>query len=482
MKFNIKNLAIILCSIASCNAMRFNNNNINYTNNFELNNNMKQCIDFYNNPESIKKYLSDRIKNINNNGMQLNYEDCSEFDLHLFAYNIDKYPSAKTNIEVLLNSLIPNDTNTINKIKDIITSNNKKYILNILLDNNNISLILKKLIIGVNVGTILFNEENKKTSNDISNINPILLLDGNDQCWFNSTLQLINSAVECAPKEVLSKLTNKPGYVLVEFLNYLKEESKKFFKDYNKKHVLDKSSKENIDGLLLYNKFKEFEKKLSKNQLDAWNELPGVKEGKEIMNKINLLPGGRPGTCPTAMAILSKMFPEVNDLFYYNWENISLEQFYDIKFNLWEFGDLINKIPSSSDPYFISDTWDYYSYDNNNLQQQITNNQWRIGFDNNDNFVIYTVKGLHLIAPGLNTKIGNGSAHAALDNSSNNWYFSDTEGYNSNPSDNLDVLAPAINEHIKKSGYPKFDSSKMQIREFMYREMTNEEIKKYINS
>ena len=320
-------------------------------------------------------------------------------------------------------------------------------------------------------------EKNKKTSNSTSNIHPILLLDGNDQCWFNSTLQLINSAVECAPQEVLSKFKPDSGYVLVEFLNYLREESNKFFNE-NKNHILNKSSKADIDGLLLYDKFKEFERTLSNKQLQAWNDIPDVKEGKKIIDTINEWPGGRPGNGTTAMAILDKIFPEIKELFLKNWGIISLKQF-----DLDNFNTIRNtpsdKIPYNLKNYFVLDNFQYYF--NDISQEQIENNQWRIGFDNNDNFAIYTIRGLQLFvdAKTSNPADNNFVTHAALSNCNNTWHFSDTVGYNSNPNEILNIFEPTEIQ-TRDFGKREDDYNNMFITAFMYRKMTNEEIKQYI--
>ena len=180
-----------------------------------------------------------------------------------------------------------------------------------------------------------------------------------------------------------------------------------------------------------------------------------------------------------------------------SWKDISLQ-----KFDLDYFGSFDNTIPNDDSQYFVADTLyvdKYFSYkllmkynkdtshDNKDkpipLVEQIANNKWRIGFDKNNNFVIYTIRGLQLFvdADTNNDADNNFVTHASLDNYSNTWHFSDTVGYNSNPNEKLDISAPT---EVQKRDFGKRedDYNHMNITAFMYRKMTNEEIKKYINS
>ncbi|MBR1944028.1 MAG: hypothetical protein IJ848_00965 [Alphaproteobacteria bacterium] len=371
------------------------------------------------------------------------------YEQYYFYYN-QKLNYAKNHGKIFPTELI---NITHNDIKKAINKINK-------IDLSN---VIKKLIIGINIGTILFKAERKPISNSVQNINPILLLNRNNQCYFNSTLQLINAAVEYASSEVLSKISNKSnnGYVLVEFLNYLKNKNTKLF---------NKGLKLNNNGLNLHNEFKEFETEI----LNAWNDIPEVKEGKEIMDVINneqIIAE----TGPTAMAILAKIFPEIKELFFVNWDNISQDNFKNKNFTMFNFNTTncdcgyCDKIPDNFAPYFMSTnlfTW-------NTIHKQIEQNELRIGFDKNNNFAVYTVKGLQLITSAITKNASNNNyiTYAVFDNNSNTWYFSNNVEYNSPPNEELNVFEQ-INIETGEDDY---------ITAFMYRKMTNTEIMQYIS-
>ena len=187
----------------------------------------------------------------------------------------------------------------------------------------------------------------------------------------------------------------------------------------------------------------------------------------------------RLGNGPTAIAILTKIFPELKKLFHVSWENISLNNFYDRDFVLFAFSNSDITIPNDNSQYFVVDKFDVF--DDTPLNDQIKNNQWRIGFDKNNNFVIYTVRGLQLfvIADTGNAADNNFVTHAALGNYNNTWQFSDTVGYNSAPMEEFNIFAPTM---VQRHNFSKGnDYDKMNICAFMYRKMTNDEIEKYIN-
>ncbi|MBR1944029.1 MAG: hypothetical protein IJ848_00970, partial [Alphaproteobacteria bacterium] len=242
----------------------------------------------------------------------------------------------------------------------------------------------------------------------------------------------------------------------------LKNKSEKLFnKDIQK--VLKNKNNNELD---LYSEFKEFEKKLQIEILNAWNNIPGVIEGKEILNILNNKQR-RTGTGPTSMAILAKIFPEIKELFFVNWDDVSTQDFANnINFDLYDFKHIAS-IPNTLDSYLILTTYDSLYY---TLQQQIENNTWRVGFDKNDNFAIYTMKGLQLFTPGNKSEIGNYDTYAAC----NNWYFSNTDNYTEKP-DTFSLL-----NIIQKTKSEIDNKRKMKVVAFMYRKMTNEEIMKYI--
>lgn len=72
---------------------------------------------------------------------------------------------------------------------------------------------IKKLILGINVGEILFDKELCNKTNN-RNKNRILLNNGNSQCWLHSSLHLVNSAVECSSSVVKHKLQSNNTIIL----------------------------------------------------------------------------------------------------------------------------------------------------------------------------------------------------------------------------------------------------------------------------
>ena len=96
MKFNIKNLAIILCSVASCNAMwnqnQFNNNmnNIHIDNIHQNNINMNKLLNKYiHNIDKWDENQSLRQMNYDTRTMRNNYKYCTAFDWYLLKYNME---------------------------------------------------------------------------------------------------------------------------------------------------------------------------------------------------------------------------------------------------------------------------------------------------------------------------------------------------------------------------------------------------------
>ena len=338
---------------------------------------------------------------------------------------------------------------------------------------------IKKLILGVNTGELLFNKE-LLNNNSTKRINPILLTNGPCQCWFNSSLQLVNSAVECSTDTVKKKLESNMGYVLVPFLKYLQDKSAKWFNN-NKKSVDIEwnGATSSSNGLLLLRELSEFENILDPDVKKAWNSLPSVKEGKKLLKKVNgiLNPKDKPimSNASVAFAILEKIFPEINELYLNNWEgahsninnnNFSADNFImsTINTDIDFFG--ASAIPDSLNPYFLTSD----RSQNTSLKTQIAKNQYRIGYYKNGNLAIYTLKGMQLCYQGDDA--GHFYTHAASDNKGNNWHFADSTGHNSNPNYKVGMFGASDKD---------FNPYKSKVQTFMYRKMDGTEILQYIN-
>ena len=330
---------------------------------------------------------------------------------------------------------------------------------------------IKKLILGVNTGELLFIKE-FSNRNSTKEINPILLTNGSCQCWFNSSLQLVNSAVECASKEVMTKLSSNLGYVLVAFLKHLQEKSAKWFNNNGiTTDILWNSGNSSYNGLLLVNELALFEDELPDVVRNAWNALPTVKEGKKLLKHVNTK--AISSNASVACAILEKIFPEINELYFNNWEtahnnirnnNFAKDNFIEGTVNTDY--DLFVAMPDSLNSYFITND----ICQNTSLEEQITKNQYRIGYDKNGDFAVYTVKGMQLCYKGQNA--GHFYAHVALDNKSKSWHFADSTGHNSNPNYKMGIFGATDKQ---------FNPYNSKVQTFMYRKMTGNEVMQYVN-
>ena len=408
------------------------------------------------------------IDQVQKNLLQLNinnpYQILMQYGYKNYYSYYEKKISYAKNMGAYINAQLSN-----------ITANEIKYAIQKIKEID-LANVIKQLIIGVNVGEILFDKELEETSNDVSSINPMLLNNGNCQCWFVSALQLINSAVECATQEIKNKLTSKTGYVLVKFLEYLKNKSKNWFVN-NNDEMLDITYNNRI-GLSLHKELQNFENKLDNISRESWNSIPGVQKAKESAFFLNekLIASNS----VRAFSLWGQIFPEISEILYKNWDDLTNDEWDKLKYTQDKVTYMNNirntcfsivcqnntdKVPENSCSYFLM-TGHGVNGDSN-IKDQLPNNKWKIGFDKNNNFVLYTVRGLHLMYPG------HYYAHVALNNTNNNWHFADTTGHNSNPKFHLNMFSIINNELLKQQN--------CAIQTFMYRKMTNEEIMQYIN-
>ena len=342
---------------------------------------------------------------------------------------------------------------------------------------------IKKIILGTNIGEILFNKNQLINNSSNKNIKPILFQNGSCQCWMNSSLQLINSAVECSSDKLKSELQSNVGYVLMPFLKYLQDKSVKWFNNNNEsvEMMFDYTSgnAKPLNGLHYLKELYNFEKTLDKNVLDAWNSLPGVKEGKKMLRQIN--EKAIQGNASGAFAVLSKVFPEINKLYLVNWLSI---EYKNNKLTRQDFvpdtlnsvkpevsvdidGEYIQRLPSSLNPYFlVTNRRNKYR----DLGTEIDMNKYKVGYDNEGNLALYTLTGMQLC---YQSDGGHFWAHTALDNSSNSWHFSDTTGQNSNPKYKMNMFG------VNNNKFNNTSNSKAQT--FMYKKMEVNEIIQCLN-
>ena len=353
--------------------------------------------------------------------------------------------------------------------------------------------ILKNIVIGINIGEALFNEEN---INEISGIKkPLFLGNGYNQCWFRSTLQLLNSAIELCSEEIKNKLKSNTEYILVNFLEYLKNESSKMFNN-----GLYVNNRVELRGISFYNAFSKFENNLSNDVKKARNNIKSIKEAKQILKYFNN--NKIVSNISIALPVLAKLFPEIKYLFpeeqlskgmeildkyikqisnndsniktVFKHENSKQTNIY-FPYRICD--DTCNAeykpIPLEyySKPYFfIVDDNDYAKV---SLKKQIKTHQYRIGFDSNYNIFVYTLKGLQLsnmIEPISDWHVW---SHVALDNTSNGWYFNDSLGVYSNPKHLLNMFDADSNEL-------NYITNRV-VYAFMYRKINNNETLKYMS-
>lgn len=363
----------------------------------------------------------------------------------------------------------------------------------------NLDEILRNIIISINVGETLFNRENL---NELSNFkNSIILNPGHAQCWLRSTIQLLNSAIELCPKEIKDKLKDKnhPEYILVKFLEYLRQKSINIFENIHYYSKMD--SKLKTQGISLHHAFEDFERIfLTKEIKDIRNNIPSITEAKQILYYLNK--NSIVSNITIALPILDKLFPEIKYLFpeeqlntgikildnnmegiRNNYQNVkTIFECKDSKqlnyyFPPYTFDNTckhnFKPIPRkySNMPYFFM--LDDNDYCTKSIEDQIKTHQYRIGLDNNGNIVIYTLKGLHLSEQrrGICTHFW---THAALDNNMYSWALNDSLGYNSNPN-SLTTM-----HDIDRYNADKWNNWRT-IQAFMYRKVTQDEIIKYMN-
>lgn len=353
--------------------------------------------------------------------------------------------------------------------------------------------ILKNIIIGINVGEVLFNRENIDEISEIKK--PLFLGNGYNQCWFRSTLQLLNSAIELFPEEIKNKLKSNPEYILIDFLEYLRNESSNIF---NNNLYINK--KIELCGISFYNAFSTFESSLSDGVKKARKNTKSIKEAKQILKYFN--DNGIVSNISIALPVLAKLFPEIKYLFPEEQLNEGmkiLDKYIDQISNNDASIKTIFKHDNSKQtnvyfPYNVVDNTcnsdfkpipvKYYSkpyffiLDDNDyaqvpLKKQIKTHQYRIGFDSNYNIVIYTLKGLQLSSMLEPVSAWHVWSHVALDNTSNGWYFNDSLGVYSNPNNLFNMLDADSNELN--------DISNRVVYAFMYRKINNKEILKYMN-
>ena len=358
--------------------------------------------------------------------------------------------------------------------------------------------IIKQVIIGVNIGELLFEMEQSNNSDKI--VKPIFLNNGHCQCWFRSSFQLVYSMVECSSEELKKLLTSQKEYVLIQFLKYLKNKSSSHFT--NNQNRISAIQNNKAMGLDFNKELLNFEESLPNDIKNAWSNLQSVIEGKKIIKYLN--DKGIQSNITIALPILAKLFPEIefllpagelNDVMNIldnNKANFEIAEIHDATvvvevlcadYSIFYRDDidseLFVKLPKdaySTPYYFITEGTGNPKM---SLADQINTSQYRIGFDNNGSFVVCTLKGMqlsHTFNSGVlqTGNCGHFWSHVALDNISSSWCFADTTGFYSNP-----YYACGMNAAYADQFYNDPSCTK-RIHACVYRKITPEEISNYM--
>lgn len=298
---------------------------------------------------------------------------------------------------------------------------------------------LKKMIRGVNVATYF---ECYRKNPLATNNKQVNLSNGVGKCAFNTMYQLLSTSLyKLKQYNTISPLTT--GY-FADFDKYLRQKQQHNYEN----------------PLNLIAELWNFEKNLSQEDLNTWNNTDGVKDAKNKLKNMQNIYSNE--SFITVLDIFSKIFPELKELnndFMLNVivNNTTSEQFF--------------KLNTSNDYILFSGTGNsgFANIGNsgiakNILFNNINENQYMISFDKQGHLFIYELTGLQLSAPGHNI------AYAKYDNSNFNWRVVDSAGTSSTYGMQLHGIFQNNNfEYLKNyAGVAAYMFKKVSNQEFLY--------------
>ena len=260
---------------------------------------------------------------------------------------------------------------------------------------------LKKLVKGINIANYF--ECNRKYAQQTNN-SQVVLSNGVGKCAFNTMFQLLSS-----------------GLQKMKYSNTVSPITTGYFADFDK--YLRGQQASNGKSLVLIDELWKFEKTLSKDALEIWNNDGKVLQAKNKLKKMQNNFSNE--SWMTVLGLFSKIFPELREIYD---ENDYVNIFMDNDCNSEQF----YKVDPSRNYLFFSGSGNSgfgvldKGIRKNMLFNNINNNQYMIWFDKQGNMSLYELTGLQLSAPGHNV------AYAKYDNSAFNWRVVNSAGESSN--------------------------------------------------